>query len=110
MHFAIDYLANPDAYELGDMVAVIGVGNSAMDVARTVIRHGSRDVTLYARGTCLTPASTKPSTPCDGAKFEFGKQIIEINDDGPVFRSIYSDENGNITGMRRTPSRYMRTP
>ena len=41
MHFAIDYLANPDAYDLGDRVAVIGVGNSAMDVARTVIRKGS---------------------------------------------------------------------
>ena len=35
VHFAIDYLANPDAYDLGDRVAVIGVGNSAMDVART---------------------------------------------------------------------------
>ena len=99
VHFAIDYLANPDAYELGDTVAVIGVGNSAMDVARTVIRHGSRDVTLYARGT-RSDASLHETqyAMLDGAKFEFGKQIIEINDDGPVFRSIYSDENGNITG------------
>ena len=99
VHFAIDYLANPDAYELGDRVAVIGVGNSAMDVARTVIRHGSRDVTLYARGT-RSDASLHETqyAMLDGAKFEFGKQIIEINDDGPVFRSIYSDENGNITG------------
>ncbi|WP_320955912.1 FAD-dependent oxidoreductase, partial [Enterocloster asparagiformis] len=99
VHFAIDYLANPDAYELGDKVAVIGVGNSAMDVARTVIRHGSRDVTLYARGA-RSDASLHETqyAMLDGAKFEFGKQIIEINDDGPVFRSIYSDENGNITG------------
>ena len=42
VHFAIDYLANPDAYDLGDRVAVIGGGNSAMDVARTVIRKGSQ--------------------------------------------------------------------
>ena len=34
----------------------------------------------------------------DGAKFEFGKNIVEINDDGPVFRDIRYDEEGNITG------------
>lgn len=99
VHFAIDYLANPDAYELGDKVAVIGVGNSAMDVARTVIRHGSRDVTLYARGT-RSDASLHETqyAMLDGAKFEFGKNIVEINDDGPVFRDIRYDEEGNITG------------
>lgn len=99
VHFAIDYLANPDAYELGDKVAVIGVGNSAMDVARTVIRHGSRDVTLYARGT-RSDASLHETqyAMLDGAKFEFGKSIVEINDDGPVFRDIHYDGEGNITG------------
>ncbi len=99
VHFAIDYLANPDAYELGDKVAVIGVGNSAMDVARTVIRHGSRDVTLYARGT-RSDASLHETqyAMLDGAKFEFGKNIVEINDDGPVFRDIRYDEEGNFTG------------
>ncbi|MBR5910164.1 MAG: FAD-dependent oxidoreductase, partial [Schwartzia sp.] len=35
VHYAVDYLQNPDAYELGDTVAIIGAGNSAMDVART---------------------------------------------------------------------------
>ena len=50
VHFAIDYLANPDSYDLGDHVAIIGMGNSAMDVARTALRKGSRHVTLYARG------------------------------------------------------------
>jgi len=50
VHFAIDYLANPDSYELGDTVAIIGMGNSAMDVARTALRKGARNVTLYARG------------------------------------------------------------
>ena len=42
VHFAIDYLANPDSYDLGDHVAIIGMGNSAMDVARTALRKGSR--------------------------------------------------------------------
>ncbi|MEG0215295.1 MAG: FAD-dependent oxidoreductase, partial [Hungatella sp.] len=49
VHFAIDYLANPDAYDLGEKIAIIGMGNSAMDVARTALRKGAREVTLYAR-------------------------------------------------------------
>ena len=39
VHFAIDYLKSPTAYELGKTVAVIGAGNVAMDVARTAIRQ-----------------------------------------------------------------------
>lgn len=48
--YAINYLNNPDVYELGDKVAIVGAGNAAMDVARTAIRHGARDVTVYVRG------------------------------------------------------------
>ena len=48
-HFAINYLMSPEAFHLGDTVAVIGSGNSAIDVARTAIRKGSRHVTIYAR-------------------------------------------------------------
>ena len=47
--FGIDYLANSKAFQLGDDIAVIGVGNSAMDCARTAIRNGARHVTCYAR-------------------------------------------------------------
>lgn len=39
VHFAMDYLGNSDAFELGETVAVTDVGNSAMDVARTALRH-----------------------------------------------------------------------
>lgn len=99
VHFAIDYLANPDAYDLGDKVAIIGVGNSAMDVARTVIRKGSHNVTLYARGTHSDASLHETQyAMLDGAKFEFGKSIVEINDDGPVFRDVFYDEEGNVTG------------
>ena len=99
VHFAIDYLANPDAYDLGDHVAIIGVGNSAMDVARTVIRKGSRDVTLFARGKQSDASHEETQyAMLDGAKFEYCKSPVEINDDGPVFRDVYFDEEGNITG------------
>lgn len=100
VHYAIDYLANPDAYDLGDTVAVIGMGNSAMDVARTVIRHGARKVTLYARGLCSNASEHETTyARLDGAAFEFAKQIVEINDDGPVFENIRYDEEGNQLGV-----------
>ena len=98
VHFAIDYLANPDAYDLGDRVAVIGVGNSAMDVARTVIRKGSHHVTLYARGNHSDASLHETQyAMLDGAKFEFNRNVVEINDNGPVFQQILYDEEGNVT-------------
>lgn len=100
VHFAIDYLANPSAYDLGNRVAVIGMGNSAMDVARTAIRRGSNDVTMYARGLKSEASGhEKAYAKLDGAKFEFGKAIVEINDDGPVFQTVSFDEEGNKTGI-----------
>jgi glutamate synthase (NADPH/NADH) small chain len=57
VHFAINYLNDPDGYDLGQRVIIIGAGNSAMDVARTVIRKGSSSVTVF----CRTPvASASP--------------------------------------------------
>lgn len=99
VHFAIDYLANPDAYELGDTVAIIGMGNSAMDVARTALRKGSRSVTLYARG--LTSQASQHETTyakLDGASLEFALSPVEINDDGPVFQRFCYDEEGSRIG------------
>ena len=49
VHFAIDFLANPSAYNLGEDIAIIGAGNTAMDVARTILRSGHHNVTIYAR-------------------------------------------------------------
>ena len=103
VHYAIDYLANPDAYDLGERVAVIGMGNSAMDVARTVIRHGAREITLYARGLVSNASEHETAyARLDGAAFEFGKQIVEITDDGPVFETILYDAEGRQTRVEET--------
>lgn len=98
VHYGIDYLANPDAYELGDSVAVIGMGNAAMDVARTALRKGVSEVTLYARGLSSNASEHEMMyAKLDGARTEFGMQILEINDDGPVFiKSIFNDEEEKI--------------
>ncbi len=97
--FGIDYLANPRQHNLGQTVAIIGLGDTAMDVARTSLRHGAQHVTLYGR-TNRIGASTEQMnyTQLDGAEFEFGKQILEINEQGPLFRQLILDENGNACG------------
>ncbi|MEE1307984.1 MAG: FAD-dependent oxidoreductase, partial [Anaerovibrio sp.] len=96
-HFAVDYLQNPDCYDLGERVAVIGSGNSAMDVARTAIRKGSRFVTVYARRNKVS-ASVKEFeySQADGVVFEFGKSPVEITPEGPLMVDTSYDENGNL--------------
>nr|WP_297766571.1 NAD(P)-dependent oxidoreductase [uncultured Butyrivibrio sp.] len=89
--YAINYLNNPDVYELGDKVAIIGAGNAAMDVARTAIRHGAREVTVYVRGQEVSASKTEfEYAKVDGVKFEYQKSIVRIEDEGPVFK----EENG----------------
>ncbi len=46
VHFAVDYLKSPKAFQLGSRVAVVGAGNVAIDAARTVIRRAHSHVTI----------------------------------------------------------------
>ncbi len=97
VHYAINYLTNPDVYELGENVIVIGAGNSAMDVARTVIRKGARNVTVFSR---TETASASPReveyAGIDGVRFEYETAPVEITDNGVIFRKVKVDENENI--------------
>lgn len=99
VHFALNYLANPKAHHLGHRVAVIGVGNAAMDVARTALRNGSKEVILYAMGKEIAASSSEVAyAKLDGAEIEIGMQIQEITEKGPVFKRTIYDENDNIIG------------
>lgn len=104
VHYGIDYLANPDAYELGETIAIIGMGNSAMDVARTALRNGASEVTLYARGLHSTASEHEMTyAKLDGARTEFGMQILKITDSGPVFKKILFNEEGEKVGEEDEP-------
>lgn len=46
VHFAVDYLKSPEAFNLGNKVAIVGAGNVAIDAARTAIRRGHSHVTI----------------------------------------------------------------
>ena len=81
VHYAIAYLKNPDVFSLGEKVVVIGGGNTAMDVARTAIRKGSKNVTiLYRRREENLPATNSEIeiARIDGVKFEFLVSPVEI--------------------------------
>lgn len=96
-HFAVDYLQNPDCYQLGERVAVIGSGNSAMDVARTAIRKGARFVTVYARRTKVSCSIKEfEYAQADGVVFDLGKAPVEITTKGPILVDTAYDENGNL--------------
>jgi len=99
VHFGISYLANPDAYCLGEKVAIIGMGNVAMDVARTALRHGALEVTLYARSKRIAASDHEVEyARLDGSQFEFGKAISKITDKGPVFKVAIFDEEEKVIG------------
>ena len=99
VHYAMNYLANPKAHHLGEKVAVIGVGNAAMDVARTALRNGTKEVTLYAMGKEIAASSHEVAyAKLDGAEIETGMQVQEITEKGPVFKKTIYGENDEIIG------------
>ena len=99
VQFGIDYLVHPTSTQVGKTVAVIGAGNVAMDVARTVLRHGAEQVTLYARSNHISANSDEVEyTELDGAEILCGYAIAGINDEGPYFHVAEFDEEGNVTG------------
>lgn len=104
VHFAIDFLANPDAYHLGDNIAIIGMGNTAMDVARTLLRNGTKNVTLIARRNKIEASEEEAEyARLDGAHFLFGKNTLEITDEGPILDDNIIDEEGKIIGEKNEP-------
>lgn len=99
VHFAVDYLAEPKASELGDTVAIIGAGNSGMDVARTALRSGARHVTIYSHTKHVSASSDELAyAQLEGAELVFGKSITKITEDGPVFRNAIFDDEDNVIG------------
>ena len=100
VHFGISYLENPDNQELGETVSVIGMGNVAMDVARTAFRHGARRVMLFSRDSSAAASSHEMDyARLDGAEFIYGKQITRITPQGPVFRDSVLNDEGEVIGV-----------
>ena len=97
VHFGINYLNNPDSYKLGKKVIVIGAGNAAMDVARTVIRKGSTDVTCFSITKKVAASEYEFSyAQLEGVKFEYNRKPVEITDEGVIFIDLLEKEDGSL--------------
>jgi len=102
VHYAIEYLRNPDVYRLGKRVAIIGAGNVAMDVARTAIRHGSEEVTIVCnldeRGIAARTVEAEYAR-IDGARFLLKKTAVRFVDEGVVLAdsALQTDAEGVLT-------------
>ncbi len=100
VHFAIDFLKNPDSYN--NHVVIIGAGNVAMDAARTILRKTPAKVDIiFFRGREKVTALEEELmlAEVDGVKMNYYLNTIKIEADGiivePVIKTEQSD--GTIT-------------
>lgn len=102
VHFAIDFLKSPSSYDLGKTVAVIGVGNVAMDVARTALRQeGVEKVMLLnnrgEEGITATKVEYEETLE-EGAEFKHLISVLRITEDGLIAVDVdaVQTENGIV--------------
>lgn len=91
VHYAIDYLKNPESYRLGKEVVIIGAGNVAMDVARTILRTSDAKVTItHHRGEQHISATKHEyeMTLIDGAQVLHYLNAEKITREQVIFHSI----------------------
>lgn len=100
VHFGINYLNNPDSYQLGKRVIVIGAGNAAMDVARTAIRKGVQELTCFSITKQVAASKHEFSyAQLEGVQFEYNMAPVEIKYDGVIFKDVIENEDGTFTDV-----------
>ena len=100
VHFGINYLNNPDSYQLGERVIVIGAGNAAMDVARTAVRKGARYLTCFSLTKKVAASHHEFSyAQLEGVPSEYNKAPVEITDEGVIFKDLDESEDGTLTDI-----------
>ncbi len=101
VHFAIDFLKNPDSYNnLGDHVVIIGAGNVAMDAARTILRKTAAKVDIiFFRGREEVTALEEElkMAEVDGVKMNYYLNTIKIEPDGIIVEPVLKHENEDGT-------------
>ena len=108
VHFAINYLTNPDVYKLGENVTIIGAGNTAIDVARTAIRNGSRKVTCFSIDDTVAASNYEYKyAKLEGVQFEYNRKPLEISENGVLFSKVKKDENGNYVQIKGSEDFYL---
>ena len=101
---ALEFLKEPEKFELGHRVLVIGGGNVAMDACRTAIRRGCDTTVVYRKTFENMPANQMEVKEAinDGVKFILFQVPVEVKTDGKktwtVVRACenYTKEDGRI--------------
>lgn len=101
VHYAISYFNNPESFALGRRVAIFGSGNSAMDVARTAIRQGCEEVTVFVRRDHVSASPDEYEySLLDGVKYQFNKTALAITDKGPMVADTKVNEDGHVDVLK----------
>lgn len=107
VHFAINYLNNPGVYNLGENVIIIGAGNVAMDVARTAVRNGSRNVTCFSLESKVAASDYEYSyAKLEGVNFKYNYKPVEIRDDGVIFQNVIEHDDGTLEPVEGSEELY----
>ncbi|MDE6660835.1 MAG: NAD(P)-dependent oxidoreductase, partial [Anaeroplasmataceae bacterium] len=110
VHFAIDFLKNPDSYNnLGDHVVIIGAGNVAMDAARTILRKTAAKVDIiFFRGREEVTALEEELmlAEVDGVKMNYYLNTIKIEPDGIIVEPVLKIENEDGTVSYKNDSEH----
>lgn len=110
VHFAIDFLKNPDSYNnLGDHVVIIGAGNVAMDAARTILRKSAAKVDIiFFRGREEVTALEEELmlAEVDGVKMNYYLNTIKIEPDGIIVEPVLKIENEDGTVSYKNDSEH----
>ena len=101
---ALSFLKNPDAFDLGRKVIVIGGGNVAMDACRTAARKGCETWVYYRKTYENMPANPMEveEARADGVQFKVFQAPVEVQEGGVVFRDC---ENVQPEGGGRVVTR-----
>ena len=100
VHYGVHYLHSPESFDLGKKIIVIGGGNVAMDVARTAIRRGVKDVKIVLRSDRYSATRDEAEyAKYDGAQFVYNKTPVEITENGVMFKNTVCDENHKVISV-----------
>ncbi|MBQ9193935.1 MAG: FAD-dependent oxidoreductase [Bacteroidales bacterium] len=98
---ALPFLKNPEAFDLGRKVIVIGGGNVAMDASRTAVRLGAETWIYYRKDYGNMPANPLEVKEAqrDGVQFRVFQAPVEVRDGSVVFCDCQNEtdpETGRI--------------
>ena len=101
---ALEFLKEPEKYNLGNKVLVVGGGNVAMDACRTAVRRGCDTTVVYRKTYENMPANkleVKESRE-EGVKYEVFTVPVEVKTSGSRTYAIvrkcenYTREDGSL--------------